>query len=98
MSARSSARPTYGVLGTNRRAGGTGHAPTCTPDSSASGSHTTANASVGSGIPFSSSSPTDSNRAPSTLPASILVAGDARIPSVGALSHSRAASIDGIPK
>ena len=34
-----------------------GHAPTCTPDSSASGSHTTANASIGSGIPFSSNSP-----------------------------------------
>ena len=68
------------------------------PDSSASGSQTTANASIGSGIPFSSNSPTDSNRAPSTRPASNFVAGETRIPSAGALSHNRAASIAGIPK
>ena len=35
---------------------------------------------------------------PSSRPASIRTAGDTRIPSAGALSHSRAASIDGIPK
>ena len=35
---------------------------------------------------------------PSSRPASIRAAGDTKIPSAGALSHSRAASIDGIPK
>ena len=81
-----------------RSAGRHGHAPTWTPDSSASGSHTTANASIGSGIPFSSISPNDSNRAPSTRPASIFVTGDTRIPSAGALSHNRAASTDRHPE
>ena len=99
ISARSSARPTYATRGTDRSAAGTRPRPDLRPRTrSASGSHTTANASIGSGIPFSSNSPTDSNRAPSTLPASIFVAGDTRIPSAGALSHNRAASIAGIPK
>ena len=59
--------PTHGPRtasrGTDRNASGNGHRPTCTPDrSGSSGSHNTENASIGSGIPFSSSSPTDSNR------------------------------------
>ena len=64
-------RPTYAALGTVRSASGNGHRPISAPAcSGSSGSHTTENASIGSGMPFNSSSPTDSSRAPSTRPAS----------------------------
>ena len=98
-SPRSSSRPTYAIRGTVRSASGSGHAPhrpRTAPDPAAPTEPL--NASTGSGIPFSSSSPKDSNRAPSTRPPANFVAGETRIPSAGASSHNRAASIDGIPK
>ena len=69
-----------------------------TDSCSPAGSQPTANASTGSGMPFSSSIPADSNSNPSCRPAIICAIGETRIPSLGALSHNRAASIDGIPK
>jgi hypothetical protein len=97
MSARSASRPTNAALGADRSSAGKGQPPTPAV-SSPSLVHGTAKPSTGSEKPFNSSSPTESNRMPSSRLASIRTAGDARIPSDGALSHSRAASIDGIPK
>ncbi len=97
MTARSASRPTNAALGAVRNSAGKGQPPR-PATSLASLVHGTANASIGSENPFSSSSPTESKRMPSSRAASIRTVGDTRIPSAGALSHSRAASIDGIPK
>ena len=65
MTARSPSRPTNAVLGTDRNSAGTGQPPTPAA-SSASLVHGTANTSIGSGNPFSSSSPTESKPMPSS--------------------------------
>ena len=63
-----------------------------------SGSHETANVSRGSGIPFRSSAPTGSNATPARRVAIMRVRAEIKMPSLSALSQSRAASVGGMPK